>query len=506
MFQRKIKDENMFKKFVVLLASLGLIVQLSGCTSKDSKGDGEEMAIDGTDAAATADVEKVEGEQNLDIAADDSASSLSSDALPEDALGEAPAAGKGSANAAKDPALDAGAAPTDTAASSSAPPPDVAITDPTTDAPVDALPPDTLGEAPAAGAVADSSSSTPAPTEAPVMTEASSSSSAPTADAPKAEKKHVASYRKVEQTPMHEGGKILNTVYVARAGDTWASVNKAIYGNSKTAALKKMNPAIKSRPLNVGDKVYYNSPHRPDDDTKMLTFYEDSGLAPEVYIAKSGDDLKSVAKNLLGSKANWKELYATNDFESKGALDEGTQIKYWKSAPAAAGTTDVATSSAAKTQDVASNPPPDMPPATPPTDPANVGQVPPPDMPPQAGAPGAPGAPPPPPDMAPPPAPPGGGNVAANPPPPPPPPPQDMAPPPPPPPPPPPVAGPGDHGPQAPHKAGAGEEAAANPMEDDQTTTLAAGAVLAVGLALFMIMRRRRKKELEQAIQDTHVG
>jgi hypothetical protein len=80
--------KNMFKKFVVLLASLGLIFQLTGCTSKDSKGDGEEMAIDGTDSAATADVEKVEGEQNLDIAADDSASSASSNALPEEALGE----------------------------------------------------------------------------------------------------------------------------------------------------------------------------------------------------------------------------------------------------------------------------------------------------------------------------------------------------------------------------------------------------------------------------------
>jgi hypothetical protein len=456
--------KNMFKKFVVLLASLGLIVQLSGCTSKDSKDDGEAIAIDGTETADSAEVEKVEGEQNLDIAADDSAASLSADSLPEDALGES--------TASSTPAADPGA-----------PPPDVAIADPS----VDALPPDTLGtESPS---VAEA---TPPPIEEPVMTESSSSSSSSVAssEAPKEEKKPLPSYRKVDQTPWKEGGKLLNAVYVARSGDTWSSVNKSIYGNEKTSALKKMNPAIKSRGLKVGEKVYYNSPNRPDDSTKVLTYYEDTGLAPEVYIAKSGDDLKTVAKNLLGSKENWKELYATNDFESKGALDEGTQIKYWKSAPAPK---NVAANTA--TPEMAAPAPVDAAPPTPPMDPS---------MPPD---PNAMAQTPPPPtdpnmhtgDMAPPPPPPGGDQMAMNhdlnaPPPPPPPPPPEMAPPPPPPP-----------APGAPAKM-AGAEEAANPMEDDQMTTLAAGAVLAVGLALFMIMRRRRKKELEQAIQDTHVG
>lgn len=485
----------MFKKFVVLLASLGLIFQLSGCTSKDSKDDaGEEMAIDGTESTdTTADVEKVEGEQNLDIAADDS--SLSADSLPEEALGES--------TASSDAPKDAGSqdlAAQDPAAS---PPLDVAI-DPTLE-PTDALPPDTLGEG--SSSVAEAAPPVAAPAEEPVMTEAPTSSVAASTkeDTPKAESKPLPSYRKVDQTPWKEGGKLLNTVYVARAGDTWASVNKSIYGNGKTASLKKMNPAIKSRALKVGDKVYYNSPHRPDDETKVITFYEDTGLAPEVYIAKSGDDLKAVAKNLLGSKENWKELYATNDFESKGALDEGTQIKYWKSAPAPV--KDVASNASASTHEMApSQPTQEMPPAADPAmDAAAMGQVPPPPaMPPN-----------PDPGMAPPAAqPPGAHDVAAGGPPPPPdmnapppPPPPDMAQMEPPPPPPPPPAAPA---PPAPHEGGpakaAGTEEAANPMEEDQMTTLAAGAVLAVGLALFMIMRRRRKKELEQAIQDTHVG
>jgi LPXTG-motif cell wall-anchored protein len=50
-----------------------------------------------------------------------------------------------------------------------------------------------------------------------------------------------------------------------------------------------------------------------------------------------------------------------------------------------------------------------------------------------------------------------------------------------------------------------GEEGA-NPLDEDQTQMLAAGAIVFVGLALFIILRRRRRRELEQAIQDTQVG
>lgn len=459
----------MLKKFVVILACLG-VIQLTGCTSKDSKEDGgEEMAIDAT-AADSAEVEKVEGEQSLDIAADDSSASLAGnsgggDALPEDALGESSAP----------PPQAAAPGGNDTA---SAPPPAPTIEDnplaesSPADAPpaVDStLPPDTLGESVVENAPPVMEKSEP-------VHETASAS----ADLPKAEPKPAVSYRKVEHTPWKEGGKLLNTVYVAREGDTWSGVSKMIYGSEKGADLKKMNPSIKGRKLKVGDKVYYNSPHRPDDESKVLTYYADSGIAPEVYIAKSGDNLKKVAKELFGTEQGWKELYATNEFESKGSLDEGTQINYWRTV---ASTKEVA----------AANPPPSAPAeAAPPAPPAPSAEMPPP--------------PPPPADMAPPPPPPGG-DMAANAPPPPPP--AEAAPPPPPPPPveavapPPPPPPPGVGGPK--HHA-KGEEGSGNPLEDDQMTTLAGGAVVAVALALMMILRRRRKKELEQAIQDTQVG
>jgi len=436
----------MLKKFVVTLACLG-VLQLTSCTSKDTQEEnGEAMAIDAEAASAdTAEVEKVEGEQSLDIAADD-ASALSADALPEDALGDAPPPADSAA--APPPALED--SPLSESAASQPPPA------------IDTLPPDTLG---------DVAASEPAP---PVVEKSEpvhkSHSASASMDMPKEESKPAPSYRKMEHTPWKEGGKTLNTMYVARDGDSWASVSSMIYGSEKTADLKKMNPAIKGRKLKVGDKVYYNSPHRPDDETKVLTYYEDSGIAPEVYIAKGGDNLKKVAAELFGSEQGWKELYATNDFESKGALDEGTQIKYWKNAGGAA---------APKSEVAAAPPAPsaEMPPA--PAAPATAEMPPPP---------------PPPADMAPPPPPPPG-DMAANemaPPPPPPPPVEAVAPPPPP----PPMAK------QQPHADAAG----GSPLEDDQMTTLALGAVVAVGLALFMIMRRRRKKELEQAIQDTQVG
>lgn len=472
-FRASIKDEYMLKKLVVLVACCGLVIQLSGCTSKDSKGD-DEIAVDSATAPAdSAEVEKVEGGGNgqtpaPDIAAEDSSASLANDSLPADALGESTTPPPADNSAPMAPAAP------DTAAAPPAAP----------DLPADAL----AGDSPTAPAPA-------APDDKPAPVHEAKNSSPDLGgggDAPKKEAKPVASYRKIETTPWKEGGKLLNTVYVSRKGDTWGNVSQMIYGADKASALKKMNPAIKGRQLKVGDKVYFNSTHRPDDDSKVLTYYEDSGIAPEVYIAKSGDNLKKVAKELIGSSDSWKELYATNDFESKSALDEGTQIKYWKGAGAAATVANAppaeppGPAAAEPSQELAANGPPPGPDAN-------------------AVRPGA-GAPPPPEANIPPPPPPGApgapGEVAAQPPPPPPPP-QEMAPPPPPPPP-PPVAN--NPPPPPPGMKAKKAEESGNPLEDDQMTTLAAGAVVAVGLALFFIMRRRRKKELEQAIQDTQVG
>lgn len=155
-------------------------------------------------------------------------------------------------------------------------------------------------------------------------------------DTPVDEPKPVIPLQKMASAPYMMSGKPINAIYIARAGDTTKSVSQKIYGEDRSKELKKINPTLARRAMKVGDKVYYNSPQRPTDSTQMLTYYEDMGLAPEVYLSQPGDNIRTVAKNLLGHENSWKEIWATNpDVESKGELAEGTRLRYWSSAPAA---------------------------------------------------------------------------------------------------------------------------------------------------------------------------
>jgi len=142
--------------------------------------------------------------------------------------------------------------------------------------------------------------------------------------------KPVIPLQKMMATPYTKNGVLLNTLYVARPGDTVESVSQKIYGQDKSAELKASNSTLARRAMKVGDKVYYNSPQRATDSTQILTYYEDVGLAPEVYLSKPDDNIRTVAKNLLGDENSWKELWSTNiDVESKAELPEGTRLRYW---------------------------------------------------------------------------------------------------------------------------------------------------------------------------------
>lgn len=138
--------------------------------------------------------------------------------------------------------------------------------------------------------------------------------------------------KKIKDVPYDKAGMNVNAVYLAREGDTLKKVASKIFGTEDTSALKKINPTLSNK-LKVGDKVYYSSPQRPDDKTRLLTYYEDIGLAPETYVSQAGDNIRTVAQTLLGHPESWKEVWATNlDVESKGELAEGTQLKYWRGA------------------------------------------------------------------------------------------------------------------------------------------------------------------------------
>lgn len=469
----------MKKIVLILLASTALVISSVRCTSSDTSGEtGEQIASEG-------------GENPESLASEN----------PEAAVGDATGGEVGSAEtlaegnltdpgAVTDPSLDPNAiAGTDTAQ----------ITDPNQqqlDAngnPVD--PSLQTQSAPTAEAqpvptATDTLATTP-PTETvppPAVTE-----TAPIiADAPKAP---APEYQKMKTDTWKVGGKVVNTVYFARKGDTAKSITEKIYGDaSRLAELKKINSILKSRDARVGDKIYYNSPNRPDDATKIVTYYEDKGIQPQVYTAKEGDKVKNVAKELLGFDNAWKEVWGSNAFESKKTLDPGTEIKYWKEdAAAAVAHTDT------------NLPPPPTEATPPPVDTAAAPPPPPTDMPPPPPPDMAATPPPPPPDMGTPPPPPP--DMAATPPPPPPP---DMGTPPPPPdmastppPPPPDMGAPGTM--KDPASTAGGDMIAGMDQETIMIVGIGAAALL---LAVIFIVKRKNKQrqEFEQAMNETQVG
>lgn len=425
----------MMKKLVVLFAVLGLMFQTS-CTSKDSKQDAE--AVADYDAAEMAALEGGEGGVGDDA--------LMSAELPEEALTE------------EAPAVEA------------APPNEVVTTETTTTIAEEGTPADAATvESTEKNTISEMAPMEPAPTEtAEILPPVEPANEAPLQEAPayaampdpveeKPAPKPVASLQKVKSAPFREGKILANAVYFARPGDSLSSISQTIYGSDRTKDLKAVNPVLKRRDVRPGDKVYYNSPNRPDDEARMLTWHEDNGMMPEVYVAKSGDNIREVSKKLLGYSDAWKEVWSSNDLESKGRMEEGTQIRYWTSVAMAAA--PPAPEMPAQQQEMAQLPPPSE----------ATAELPPPPMPEEM-------------------------QMAQNdlPPPPPPPPMEQMAPPPPPPPPAPEMV------------ADAPTEEA--PMDEDMTLALTAVMLAAAGMAALIVVRKKRKqKEAEQNL-NTHVG
>ncbi len=264
--------------------------------------------------------------------------------------------------------------------------------------------------------------------------------------------------QKAATAPYKSGKKNINTIYIAREGDTTKSVAQKIFGENKSAELKAINPTLARRDMKVGDKVYYTSPKRPDDETTMMTYYEDMGMSPEVYMSQPGDNIRTVSQSLLGHKDSWKEVWSLNpDVESKAELAEGTRLRYWpkeaSGAPAAPAVADASTLPPPTDTGMTSPPaPPDMGSAGAAAGTTTADMAPPPPMPDEA----VPPPPPPPADMP---------QASAEPPPPPP-----MAP--------------------------SGSESLGGLGDDpDQMMALGAGAILLLAaVALFIIIRKKRAR------------
>ena len=327
----------MMKRVLASLVAIGMATQLAGCTSSGPK---EE-----TDAATSPDASEFSDESKGDFT-DGVKNAEGGDAVkPPGDVAAAPVDGAGE-NLDLDAPVDA---PADTAAASPTPdkggdlsledadpehefPENVAQAPPSTDAPP-----------------ADAQAAAPAPTDEQLFAAKPSDEAKPqdaTAQAAPepplaAEAKPVravvfAPLMKVKDQPFSQKGALLNRVYISRQTDTWKGVSAKVYGSDKAKDLKRWNPGIASRALKVGDKVYYNSPKDPSDNSRMLSYYEEQGTPAQVYTTKDGDNLRKVGKDLLGDKDSWKELWVTNrDLASKGALPAGVDVKYWNDAAGA---------------------------------------------------------------------------------------------------------------------------------------------------------------------------
>jgi len=331
------------KKLLVLLAALGLMTQMTACKANNAQDDAEFIE--------NADTEKVTGEDQLvadmNSAPEVTNSATSTDNLATDpsleaALGETPTEQPPTSNETL--SLDAAATETN-----NTPPTDIAA--------APSIDENSLNDVPPPQTTSDAVASTPTPqdtiTEAPPMdsalvNDAPISDVPMTTEAPTYTEPKPAKVVKAETEPVvkkvntdlklsdvapyaYEGG-FVNTVYIARPKEKLKDISQTIFGSNKTKELKKINTFLKAREVRAGDKIFYVSPNRPSDSARMITYYEDTGMVPETYVAKKGDDLKKISKNLLGYDKAWKEVWATNAIETKSKLSEGDTFRYWKSA------------------------------------------------------------------------------------------------------------------------------------------------------------------------------
>ena len=144
------------------------------------------------------------------------------------------------------------------------------------------------------------------------------------------EKPSIIPLNKIISNSYRKSGHLVNTVYIAREKETLQSISQKIYGLDKVSDLYAINPHLQSRTVKVGDKIYYNSPLRSNDNSRLLFYYEDINAPSSSYSLSPGDNIRSVSSKLLGHPNSWKEIWATNpSLESKGEISKNVNIVYW---------------------------------------------------------------------------------------------------------------------------------------------------------------------------------
>ena len=143
-------------------------------------------------------------------------------------------------------------------------------------------------------------------------------------------KKKWISYKRIKSQPYQVGDFLVNAVYIARQKESIQSISNKIFSSNQVSQLYSINPHLKARSVKVGDKIYYQSPVRPQDSSQLLFYFEDNGIQPEYHQIQAGQNIRKVASQLLGHANSWKEIWATNsNLDSKGIVNDSITIRYW---------------------------------------------------------------------------------------------------------------------------------------------------------------------------------
>ena len=136
--------------------------------------------------------------------------------------------------------------------------------------------------------------------------------------------------KKMANVPFKRNDILLNTLYVVRPNDNFQTITEKIYGPGSSANLTVLNPYVDPNRMNVGEKVYYNSPNRPNDKAKMLFYYDDIRRQSQTWLVQSGEDIRAVSQKLLGHPRSWMEIWATHsEIVSKGKFESSHTIRYF---------------------------------------------------------------------------------------------------------------------------------------------------------------------------------
>ena len=136
--------------------------------------------------------------------------------------------------------------------------------------------------------------------------------------------------KKIKTGTYNKAGFLVNAVYIARPQETIEGISQKIFNTDNTQHLYAINSHLRNRNVKVGDKIYYNSPRRSNDNSQILVYFEDIGIAPKEHFAQAGENIRAISSNLLGHQDSWKEIWATNqNINSKGILNQSVSIKYW---------------------------------------------------------------------------------------------------------------------------------------------------------------------------------